>query len=92
VYLVRARVHDDDDQLSTLGAFTTMREAEACVKTLQSQGDPDISIDYEFVHDRHSDWQWDRWTTRLGGAPHMSLMGLHPVASGPGSGVRAAGG
>jgi hypothetical protein len=49
VYLVRARVHDDDDQLSSLGAFTTMREAEACVKTLQSQGDPDISIDYEFV-------------------------------------------
>ena len=84
MYLVRARVHDDDDQLSTLGAFTTMREAEACVKTLQSQGDPDISIDYEFVHDRHSDWQWDRWTTRLGGAPHMSLGG--PFRDTPGHG------
>jgi hypothetical protein len=60
VYLVEARVHDEDEHLSTLGAFTTKREAESCVKVLESQGYPDITLSFVAVHERLSDWQWDR--------------------------------
>lgn len=60
VYVVEAKVHDEDEHLSTLGAFTTKREAEACVKVLESQGYPDITLSFVAVHERLSDWQWDR--------------------------------
>jgi hypothetical protein len=60
VYLVEAKVHDEDDHLPMLGAFTTQREAKRCVKALQSQGYPDVTVDHVSVHERLSDWEWDR--------------------------------
>lgn len=59
VYLVQWR-YELADSITTMGGFWTERAAEACLQQLKSEGYDDVWINLETVHDRLSDWQWDR--------------------------------
>jgi hypothetical protein len=59
VYLVEAE--QEDGRTVQLGAFTTQAEAKACLAQLASEGYwQDLEINFLPVHERVTDWQWDR--------------------------------
>lgn len=59
VYLVE--VQQEDGHNIQLGAFTTEAEAEACLAQLESEGYwQDLYINWVAIHERLTDWQWDR--------------------------------
>ena len=59
VYLVEYE-DERDEHISQLGGFTTLHEAEACLARLESEGWKNLHINLVWVHERLTDWQWDR--------------------------------
>jgi acyl CoA:acetate/3-ketoacid CoA transferase alpha subunit len=59
VYLVE-KIDEQDGSSYQLGGFTTEGEAAACIKRLESEGWPDVYINTVPIHERLTDWQWDR--------------------------------
>ncbi|MCA0143394.1 hypothetical protein [Blastococcus sp. LR1] len=59
VYLVET--HDEEEGRSyQLGGFTTEREAQACIRKLESEGWTGLDTNIVTVHERLTDWQWNR--------------------------------
>lgn len=59
VYLVEE--HDEEEGHSyQSGGFTTEREAQACIKKLKSEGSTGLYVNHVVVHERLTDWQWNR--------------------------------
>ncbi len=65
VYMVE-KINEQDGSSYQLGAFTTEEEAAGCLARLESEGWRDLYINTVPVHERHSDWHWERDN---GGAP-----------------------
>lgn len=58
-YLVEQRDERIGDSFQ-LGGFTTEQEAQACIRQLESEGWSDLYINTVFVHERLTDWEWNR--------------------------------
>lgn len=65
VYMVE-KINEQDGSSYQLGAFTTEGEAAGCITRLESEGWRDLYINSVPVHERLTDWHWERGN---GGAP-----------------------
>ena len=59
VYLVEYE-NPRDGSGGQLGGFTSMGEAQTCLDQLESEGWTDLHINTVSIHDRLTDWQWNR--------------------------------
>jgi len=59
VYLVES-IYEGDQNVSQLGGFTTLEEAQACVARLEADSWQNLQINMIPVHERLTDWEWDR--------------------------------
>ncbi len=59
VYLVES-TDQRDQHVSQLGGFTSAEEAEACLARLGSDGWDHLQINMVTIHERLTDWRWDR--------------------------------
>jgi acyl CoA:acetate/3-ketoacid CoA transferase alpha subunit len=59
IYLVE-KIDEQDGSSYQLGGFTTEGAAAACIRKLESEGWRDLHINTVAIHERLTDWQWDR--------------------------------
>jgi len=59
VYLVEW-LDERDQSVCQFGGFTTEGEAQACIARLEAEGRGDLWINICPIHERLSDWEWDR--------------------------------